>query len=690
MPKLPPPAQKEITRGGWKYIWDDTKERYIPTEGILSERERRAPIGSWVTGISPTPPVNISEAREKLGSIRTGLTVGGSLAGGLFGGGVPGSFAGGLAGSTLGQIGEEALQKEPQYNPLAILPQAGAEAAVNEALGLGFKGVQAIGRKTVDPLFSKLKGTLLRRMFPTTTLPEDVLALQQYPELEPSVGQATGSSLANLLEGGFQSRAKLAKEQRQQGIVSGLVRELREDFTGNVPALSPVAQREFGAAAQDVIIANKKALEREVKSAYTIFDEIAEQNKIIVREVTGKEETYGFLKTPVVRKVTERKIAPVYVPNTLAVAGQEADEISKIFGKSNMESLPPFLATKYARAKAAIDDFLKPTEIVTGGKIQKIALRDVITARKAKSELGKLLFNKAETNWTPEERILGKLYKSLEQDIDMSVSTWTRGSEAQLALQKGAELTTRLKTVFNKDLMSKVWQTRVHGSKLGPNVDLTKTFLRSPAGEVFKSGYGSYEKATEILEALGPAEARIMKGGYFEHVFEKAVDTAKKEFYPDKIINEITDVNSAANAILNDTERRRLVTFARALRPISAKDPTTGQVALRIREAGLALTLSSGLVSSAVLGAVTTGVITGTTGLGIVLSAKQMSKALMNPESAKAAMRLPKIRPYTPESKAASKTLLWALRGTQVVLEIPDFGQVSAYINQQGKVDVIK
>ena len=95
MPKLPPPAQKEITRGGWKYIWDDTKERYIPTEGILSERERRAPIGSWVTGISPTPPVNISEAREKLGSIRTGLTVGGSLAGGLFGGGVPGSFIGG-------------------------------------------------------------------------------------------------------------------------------------------------------------------------------------------------------------------------------------------------------------------------------------------------------------------------------------------------------------------------------------------------------------------------------------------------------------------------------------------------------------------------------------------------------------------------------------------------------------------
>ena len=676
-----------------------TRKIYSPEGNIIGTIPiEEKLLGGELSGIRAT--TESDEARgiiDKL--IRPGLTIAGAgIVGGItkspFTARLAGELAGGFVGSELGQMLEQITNRpETAVNPVPIMGNALIESGINAAITPAMRMASKLAVKPTSPFANRVEQGFYSKMFPTYNAPEDVAALMEYaPELKPTVGQATGSPLAKFLEGAFNRRELLTRSREQGQKVLDRITRFRRELGGATTSLEPIPQDYFGQTAGEIIERNRELLKGKEKLAYSTADSIADQNameldvitkynKISIPETSatpgkvipglGLGNISREVSVPVVEKV---RMTPVFVSNTNDVIAQEGIKLDEMFSDSYINKLPDWVANRYKQVKQAFDSFTKPVKAIIDGQEVELKARGFDKVRELRTQIGKTIFQKSEANWTNQERILGKMYKSLTQDLEFSIPTWKNGKTALEALDKAHKLTVEKYSVFNDMVMGTVRRNRT--------TPAYPTTMLEPA-------YKSKDIAREIKSAmanLDPEDTTILKSGYFENLISKGYNKAEQKLYQDKILDELLDVDSPAQVIFNQGERNRLVTFFRALRPLGAKDTQSGIVALRIREAGLVMTLGGGLTGLLARGYVTSGLSAGVTGIGIITGARAMSQALLKPETAFYATKLLRLAPGTPEANFASRMVLRALKGTQVMVDVPRVGIFPATIQDDGKI----
>lgn len=647
----------------------------VDTEPYAPERNKG--ILSNLIGGAVTAPIEVGKGLLNLqngGELSPLTTTLGGMAGGT-----PGAFVGSVAG----QAAEQMVQGH-KPNPLGIIGNALGDVGANYLLDKGMRsGANAFRefqnqRASGQPLSEAVKESTFKTLFPTHTQEVDTAAIAGYQDkFKPTVGQATGSPFANFIEGAFAKTKKLARQKEQSEAVTSEIDRLRKTITGSK---KPTSESQRGETAQNLILSNRSDVRSREKAAYDLTQNIKNKNVVDIEEVVGKKST-GIIDPntgqPMEALETKtRSIAPVELNQTVGFAVADKLRLDDIFNETKLQSLPPFLQRRYSQAKQALDDVLRPVNIIdSNGQPSEVAgLRDYDTAVKARSEIGKIVFDKPEVNYTDQDRILLRIYNSLGKDIENSVKKWPNGGgDMQLALSEANKITRQKFETFN---------TRVMGA-----VKRNRTESAYPS-EFYDKAFKNQDSAREFLTALGddkPAK-KEMAGAYFETLLKDAVNTADGKFYPDKIIHALKDIDSPAKVVFTARQQSTLENFARAVRVISDKDSGAGQVALRIREGSFALNAASGLLTAAGEQALTSGTKRSLLGTAILIGARPISNTLLNEKNAALATRLTKIKPDTPEAKFAARALLLSMKGEQVKLNIPNVGIFDATINNEGKV----
>lgn len=353
-----------------------------------------------------------------------------------------------------------------KFNPVAGAALGGlsqyaitgsSKAAVETGLlGLIPTGVPSSVKKT-------LVGGILRKAFPIEQLPEDVAALGQYSEqLKPTVGQSTGSNLAQFLENVSGKGAKKAREIEQQTkLIPDLLEQTRFKVTG---IKTPTGAELF----------KEKALPlRNIEDV--AFDKIrdnAKNNTQLFRMPVG-EKPSGILgpdgKPIMVPEFVEKSLGgPINTQSATGFAYKLKPGIDQLY-----KELPDSMREKLFLLKQTVDKLTNGSEVITQ---EGQHFNSFETIKDLRSKIGALAEDQAlkKIYQTRETGGLSKLASLLGDDIQDSITTWKVNPQQSLQDLKTANLATpaRLKANAFDRLMYE--STDVANRKLNPDTFINK------------------------------------------------------------------------------------------------------------------------------------------------------------------------------------------------------------------------
>ena len=618
---------------------------------------RAIPGGELFKGLVVDPLTTAVEQAQQ-GEISPMLTT--VLGGGRF------PFLGAGAGSAIGQIAEQSLYgRRPNFSGIA--GNALADALMN-------KGFDVAGKKIVGGLvhggerFSQVNqpgdspwDSVKQMFFERLSRNTDDLHLQaaRNSSIPLTTGQALNNSLALWLEKNLGGKTFNQFRTKQREAVQEQVSDYAKEFVkpGPLPDLR----------SQDLAVANRRQMELNEATALSELENIRRQNVQPLREViatrTVNDPITGKFKTEYDTKV--RRVVPVDYNNAYVAMRQYEPIINDLFGESNMQSLPKSFVEPYKEAKRLIDDVKQTTKILRKGEKKADLPASIKTFRAAQVELEAIdrflagIGDEVPIELSEPKQILTGIRDGIEADINAAIAGWQQGGRAA-----------RARTTAQ--------QVRREREKLFP--DPVRAAIRGNPSEFFDRAISNVDEATKAKNALSA------NGN------EKVADELMAEEYWIRMLKESDDPTKWVTKLTKDpvapvflgSRHGRLLEFGRAAEN-AARQSGGGEAALKVKEGGLAITGIASLLANTVNYAAKRAAV----GASVLLGGRQIAKALMSDRNSKLALRLMKVKPESAEAKYAIKTILLGLKGQQIQMQIPNFGRFPAFINDDGKLEVL-
>lgn len=647
-------------------------------------------LGIRAKGPMDLPPVEFIESkvadvkefvRENVGTIGTVTEIGAGIAGNIAGGAAAAGFppavpfataAGGFVATTIADLFNQKLKQ-------SLYPDAPAEMSFKDAATRGALNEVL----TLIPVLGQAR--YAKRLYKSID-PDIKRAMLRWKELKPTVGQVTQARFPriaeDLLTGGLVE--ELEREQFQV-LANKILPEIREKlFSKKGIKIRPTEV--YGRIGQRRLARNFKVAKLQVDDAYEYARSYAQSASRTFKKITGHEESKVLdqLGNPLPPKpITEDIVirGPIDPANARIFIDEIKPAIDALTTGEIFERIPVEFQGSLRVAKKAIDDMVRGTKVLnpkTGEEYTSYLMSwdSVKTLRTAIRDI-----TWAEKHLERGEGILSALQGVLGKDIEESVLTlWGKkeGSAAWQSIKTANELNTKFWGRFNKKIQE------LYGWKGDLKID---------PGDFFNKANTNRSAARRLKDALGPGNTEIQKGAYFDYLVDIGTKEVGKEFRPIPALNALKSRNGVANIILEPKEITLIEDFFNAIKAAGRRE-RTGEVALALREASLKLHVTSRVLTSPLTlaaGGSALGIVAGTgfavTGIGIIVSARQFVKhVLLRPSHNKLANRLAKIDWYSPEAISHTKTLLLAMKGTQVLLEFPNGMKVQAQINEQGRL----
>jgi hypothetical protein len=285
--------------------------------------------------------------------------------------------------------------------------------------------------------------------------------------------------------------------------------------------------------------------------------------------------------------------------------------------------------------------------------------------------------NYGDTLRTFKQTQLGKFKQAMNNDIDESVSRWNNGNvTAKNALEEGRAQTAKKYNLYG-------------GKKAPGTADLLST-TGSGEGELNRL-LGDPIHLRRALAGAGDPEAlrKDLAGQNLSNIFDdyqKASIGGGKT----KSINEFWN-DRANQATISDlytpAERGNIEQFFKTVQTLDTKANTSGRGALFFRGGTAAVIALPTIYNAATGGDISSGAKGSLGALSIVIGLNQFSRhILLDPIAAKAATIAARSPITSAEGRLATKLTMFALRGEQVKLKMPDGTEKTATIDEKGNL----
>lgn len=684
-----------------KLTLPDNKVQPIPKDGSWPA----TPLKLEPFKLSPKNSSDVENQPGYEGVGKTGIRLvnkGLPIIGGVLGafGGPGGSMAGAGAGSVAAANIERYLNEGSDAKALTPGEQAitfGKNAALT---GIGGKIAGLAAEAFPGPIQSRLAATLANTVFNQGARgAENVVG--QTPEA-PSPGTfgkdfATNTALdlvlGKLISSGVKRTEAGRSELPTETTLPAGVNELRSRLqVGEGPLPQNASETrarstsEHGTGAQIVLKGNLETAKAVEKAAYKRFEDTHRDNNVIqIPQVKGYEPsvTAPMLnpdgsradvggkpvvtpRKPIIEQTDIR--GPIYTTDSTLKAARFKPTIDAFVKGPEFQSLPPFQQARFKQLSEMVDKLLAGTPTIgKDGQETKLPILEYDTAKEIKTIISQTVGGKS--NKTLSEGGLTELAKSLDKDIDTSVSTmWKDGKKAQSDLDIAHDASSFKNTVFDAELKKRA----IYGKDDKGRVDIRKS---ADPEQVFKTAYKTQEGATKLLQQLGPENHAFIKGDYFDNkLLPLAFGKGQEKFNPRAIIDEFSNPNSPSRVILSANERNSISQFMKAAESSSPESSVNG---LKIKDR----------IASIVIGQVAGGA-TGIPGVRqtVNIGTQQLLKAMLeNPKIAEYSTRLVKTPSTSTQGQQLTKLLMRGLRGSEVTM-VTDEGEKKGTITENGMV----
>lgn len=599
-----------------------------------------------------------------------------------------------LGAQFLAGLGKEGLQ-EHTFDPMKAAIDSIFNTAFDRAAGFAAPRLGEVLRNTstlpagsIKDLGTQIAGQTLGKLLSKQVPQADAeIAFKLFSDrAAPSVGQATGSTMAKFAESTVAKGAKLEREAAQQAeIPEKLAIERSKILT--VPKQSTES---LGGAAQPGLLAHKAELKDVENLAFKTFRENAPVNEFDVvsgytqPQRTGVLDQFGkeVITPPQPIHSLKSVEAPVLLFKAQSFAKRIKPSIDSMFTGEAWEQTPPIVQSTMLRIKSTVDDLARGTDIIKeDGTISNLPLKEWSTVKEFRTLINSKEAKESFKNL--EEGGLTHLANLAGRDIENSAKDWDAadvlaglagGHSARLA--KANQATKILHTVFNNEVLKNSM------FKKGDVFD-----LQDPS-QIFKRAYKSPEATRRLMTALPEDSRELMRADYFDNVLMKGFrNEGARTYSPDKVINELSDINSVSRELFTSSERNAWIDVMRAVRSVAPSE--TNNKAFWFRGGQFLLSFTGAGAASLIAGGFRTGVAVGAAGLtAMVISNEGVKHLFFNPQVARMAAGLVKTPAGAAGTAFAQKQIMRVLRGTQVVLNLPNGDTETGTVQDNGTVKI--
>jgi hypothetical protein len=581
--------------------------------------------------------------------------------------------------ANMGLAAGQALSAIPLVGPMAGVPVS--QAATGNLGGAAGTAVgEALTAGASEIPYRRIYSSAASKMFEGSgKVPPGGPEAAESLGLEPSVGQRTGSFLANLLENSFAGKEKIAKEIQQTGKLQLKLGDISQGIGGELAGAPTAVQ---GTAAQNAIKNNYVAAKAVTKSLYNNFENThLAANSPEFNIVTGTEDdrwtdpngvSNGSPNTPIIQR--KQIVGPIPTPNAAAeYQNVLKPQIDDWLSGDSFKTLRPEDQAKVQNLKKNLDAIGNGTTIIgQDGNPVTLPLKDYQTVKATITSLNDKFFNIAAPNAI--QATMKKMASLLDKDMDNGVATWQNGAQATADLERAKAASQLQKKVFNPQVLNAVYPNETTGVPANPDT-------------AFETAYQNPTNAREFMTALNPQNQQFMKSDYLDNKLTPMLwDEANSKWTPEKVINELSDQNSPSRAILTDPERQGILNFARAAQTVAPKPSGLTGYALMLAQGRIILHTASAATAVAV-GASTGHALYGAgAGLAFEFGMKDFANnVLLNPPLARNAARLLKVPPGSAEAVARTKLMMLGMKGAQVAVNTSQ-GQQQGTVTDGGKI----
>jgi len=639
-------------------------KRQKPEQVRAVERPLLAPPGSEAAPrLRPDFPVD---------EILSSLPVLGGMAGGMIPGlNIPGAMAGAMAGSGLESLG----RGRGISDAIDEMMMEGATSAGIEGLG---NAVSRGGRMLYD---KGVKAILPRSRDPLTTLN---LSGSNLPY---SVGQATQSPFLQEVENTFAGETKEGIEDVQSRLLADTVDDLRTRF-GTVKIKPEKGEGTSTLARQAQVGSHKKLVDLEGKErqAYQLVDRDAQLSRVSIPVKTGTVNVPDpnsplhlnkMMQQPV---FTNRDIdGPIVYKNAYQFLQKSKDKLDEFF-KS-----PEIQLQGLSNFKSLSEELLEGLETNMGPGFP-LASWDKI--KSFRTEVNKMIANNVQP--TRVEGWLGELSRQLGKDIESSVTTWAAKDSAKHLATANAS-TQKKRLLFDDKVMNAVYNPKRVGFRSDDITSNKKREIFNDPKKMLDLINESPYQAKRVMNSMTPANAKNVKGILFEDLLTKSKDPANPGLSGDAAIRALD--SETYRTVFSQKERADLNNFFRTAKAVESFGDQAGRkYSLMFRQGRAAAAGAAALGTYALTGdiPISSSAFALTGGALIIAPKVFATRILLNPRYARMAATQLKQPPSGSEAYFGRKTLLGALRGSQLIYELASGEEVPVKVNANNQIEPVK
>lgn len=650
-----PPAPRVI---------EQIKQTQLPSEAM--EAIRNLPLAPLkiAKGLTVDPIIESVQAAQKGEISPLATLMGGTLASivappvGIARLAVPamGSFLGSAGGQTAEQL------VRGNVDPFATGVNATGDAIIDTLLSMVPGGVSKASRgirgylqlrKEGSP--SPLKELTLRKLFPSYNTPEGMEAALKFGGSQ-TVSDVTQNPAARFIEQSWGGR-KL-RELRQQGRI-----DLKRELAGIQRQVAPYPGPRADVQAQNMARMDLQQLQAVENTNRKTFATAKANNRKVIEEYTGVppvKDDAGNL----VYEYKNSRIVPVDLSNTIHTNLLNKRDLATFFKDQRIHYLKSGGAAKFAEAQSTIKEVIRGMKIKgDDGAPLEIGIKDYNSVQKAIFAIDRVLeIEKLPSELEYSRQMLSDMRAAMTEDLEVAIDRWhTRRGDARLARTEAIKALEERTKRFPESIRK-----------------LTKENVEP--SEFFSEAFENVDKAQKMKDSFVAQRGKeLMAEDYLEYFL-------KKNKTPGAAISSLTDPKSPSRVFLEPDQHAALLNYNRVLNNLKGSEGK-GNAAVKLREAGLALTLTTSMVQGGKKPNWAT--VRAMIGAGLILfPGRFLAHQLADTKNAKMLARMAKLPADSPEAQHYARLLLVGMKGQQLRLQLPNSAIVQAHVNDKGKVEV--
>ena len=599
--------------------------------------------------------------------VKPGLTTSGGVIGGIMAPEIGQSpIVGRAAGTVLGSSSGDVLQQLApslfgQYYPSSLTSEIGkkvGEVALNEAMEVPPKIIGAGFPSVRDAFYAKMLGQIFKPTIPT----RNIEALRADPNFPVSVGQT--SSFGNWVENQFGHAAKDEFIKDQQERLAHYVSQFRK----------PVG--DIMTEARQEARVGRIQMRGQKKQLYNTFEQNIPANSKDVQVKIGERPS------TVLNAQGQPTMMPVYKNETIegAIPLNNAASFVKDVGDQLDETIGPTLADAQnvgagtghplSGLKFEIDKLRNIAEQIdpaTGAPLSQ-PIASYRRLQGIRDNINRYLANKKSLGMPPRmEASLEALRKTIDLDINNGIRGWgpTEFKQYRTAQDYAAKMARR----FNPELSANL----LNAGKTGKQTLLA----------VGRDALSDPQKIEEFINVTGRKD--LARDLYLNGIVDKSWDNATGGINPDKALrlieaNRAVGKKAVPSRVLSNAEQFLL--RAQTVKPLGEHSGAAWRWTLNG-----GITLSSALT----LGMLGRDIpermaIAGSTVMLTPFAAKRfINRVMLNPEMARAGIKLQSVSGRSEAAKIAMNTARLAMKGLQIQILTPKGDKKFMTMGEDGK-----